>query len=206
MRRWRPDGVTVEILTLDSDPSAWAHQWPVRIHTVGRSFTRYRYAPRLVPWLRENSSGFDAVIVHGVWHYQTVGAWQGLRGSNVPYFVILHGMLHTWFKHTYPVKHFKKAVFWYTMVHKALQGAASVLFLCEEERRIAPRTFPMRLRADAIVPIGIQTPPFPITTSPCDRLAAQYPALRGKRLLLFFRTHLPNEGLRLAPACILEDL
>jgi glycosyltransferase involved in cell wall biosynthesis len=180
-----PEGVSIEVLTLDPDASKWAHQWPVRIHLAGKCFTRYRYTPRLVPWLREHGSRFDAVVVHGIWHYQTVGAWQGLRGSGVPYFVILHGMLDPWFKQTHPLKHVKKALFWHTLVHKALQDAAAVLFLCEEERKTAPRTFAMRLRADAIVPLGIQTPPSLGEGSPCDQFALQFPALRGKRVLLF---------------------
>jgi glycosyltransferase involved in cell wall biosynthesis len=180
-----PNGVSVEVLTLDADASAWSHEWPVRIHTVGKSFTRYRYAPGLVPWLRENSSRFDAVVVHGVWHYQTVGAWQGLRGSGVPYFVILHGMLHEWFKRRHPVKHVKKALFWHTIVHKALQEATAVFFLSEEERRTARDTFAMRLRADAIVPLGIQTPPFSNGASSTEWLATQFPALSGKRTVLF---------------------
>lgn len=180
-----PEGVTVEVLTLDRDVSAWAHQWPVPVHTVGRSFTRYRYAPRLVSWLREHRSRFDAVVVHGVWHYQTVGAWQGLRGSNIPYFVIPHGMLHTWFKRAHPVKHLKKALFWHTVVHKALQEAAALLFLCEEERRIAAGTFAMRLAGEAIVPLGFQPPSIPTEDIARERLVAQYPTLKRKRIILF---------------------
>jgi glycosyltransferase involved in cell wall biosynthesis len=179
-----PEGVSVEVLSLDRDVSQWAHSWPVRITTVGASYTRYRYSPGLVPWLRANSRRFDAVVVHGVWHYQVVAAWQGLRDSGVPYFVIPHGMLHTWFKQTHPLKHVKKAAFWHTVVHKALQGAAAVLFLCDEERRLSPLTFPMRLKADAIVPIGVQAPVFG-DSSPGELLFTRFPILRGKRLLLF---------------------
>src|SRR5205814_968735 len=113
------------------------------------------------------------------------GAWQALRGSGVPYFVIPHGMLHPWFKRTHPFKHLKKAVFWHAMVHSALQEAAAVFFLCEEERRIAPQTFAMRLSRNAIVQLGVQVPPVPAEASSCEQLAAQFPTLRGKRILLF---------------------
>ena len=154
----------------------------MQVHAIGRGRTKYSYTPGLIPWLRSNARRFDAVVVHGVWHYHTVGTWLALRSSGVPYFVILHGMLHPWFKKAHPLKHLKKAIFWHTLVHPALQNASAVLFLCEEESRLAPRTFRMKLRGSAIAPLGIETAP---RTGSIESFFLKYPRLKGKRLLLF---------------------
>jgi glycosyltransferase involved in cell wall biosynthesis len=122
-------------------------------------------------------------VVHGVWHYQIVGTWLGLQGSDVPYFVILHGMLHEWFRDAHPVKHLKKLLFWRVAVQKAVQTAASVLFLCEEEHRIAPAVFNLQSRAEAIVPLGIAGPPAQLTGS--EWLTKRFPELKNKRLVVY---------------------
>jgi glycosyltransferase involved in cell wall biosynthesis len=172
----------VEVLCLDN--SCVQAEWPIPVNTVSGAFTKYRFSLSFVPWLRSNARRFDAVIVHGVWHYHTVGTWLSLRRTGVPYFVILHGMLHPWFRKTYPLKHLKKALFWYTLVHRALQNAAAVIFLCDEERRLAPGTFRMRLQGSAVAPLGIREPD-PRMDSSCGTLVLRFPELRNRRILLF---------------------
>ena len=172
-----------EVMCLDK--AAVQSNWPVPVHTTAGAVTKYCYTPALVPWLRSNAQRFDAVVVHGVWHYHTVGTWLGLRKTGVPYFVILHGMLHPWFKQNHPWKHLKKVLFWHTLVHRALRSAAAVLFLCEEERRLAPLTFRMRLQGDAVAPLGVQESPVARETSSDSTFFNSFPRLRNKRLLLF---------------------
>ena len=170
-----------EVLTLDS--AADERAWNAPVHPVGGAITKYRYTPALVPWMLSNANRFDAVVVHGIWHYHTVGTWLGLRGTGIPYLILPHGMLNPWFKRAYPLKHLKKAAFWHTLVHRSLQNASAVLFLCEEERRIASHTFAMKLRSEAITPLGIGEPPNRPSLVP--KFLTAFPKLRGKRLLLF---------------------
>ena len=173
------DSNSIEVLCLDDrTPQAVL---TVPTYNLPGAMTKYRYSPALIPWLRSNANRFDAVVVHGIWHYHAVGTWLGLRGSGVPYFVILHGMLNPWFKRTYPLKHLKKTVFWYTLVHPALKSAAAVLFLCEEERRLAYRTFALKPKGSAIAPLGIRRPLAICSTQAWSTL----PLLKGKRVILF---------------------
>jgi glycosyltransferase involved in cell wall biosynthesis len=172
---------SIEVLCLDEcGPS---QDWPVPIHSVPGAKTKYRFNPSLIPWLKNNARRFDAVLGHGIWHYHTVGTWLGLRGTGVPYVILPHGMLNPWFKNAHPLKHLKKAAFWHTFVHRSLQNAAAVLFLCQEEQRLASYTFAMKLRGEAITPLGIEEPPS--TPIAAATFLSTFPRLRGKRLFLF---------------------
>jgi glycosyltransferase involved in cell wall biosynthesis len=175
----RPD-YRAEVLCLDSDSRSWASSWPVPVHAVGHSSTYKRYSRALVPWLVGNSFRFDAVVVHGVWGYHLVGVHRALSETDIPYFVILHGMLNPWFKRTYPLKHIKKWAAWQTMTGRALSGATAILYLCEEERRLARSNFDIDCSSEAFVPLGT-----PICRVGPSLFLDHFPRLRGKRIVLF---------------------
>jgi hypothetical protein len=58
----------------------------------------------------------------------------------VPYVVFTHGMLDPWFKRTYPLKHFKKCVYW-PVQYWILRQAETVMFTSTLERDLAPQSF-----------------------------------------------------------------
>jgi glycosyltransferase involved in cell wall biosynthesis len=177
-------GHSVEIATLDDPGAAFLRDTRVPIHALGPSLGGYGYARRYVPWLRKNAHDYDAVVVNALWQYHSLGAWRALHGSAVPYYVFPHGMLDPWFKHAYPLKHVKKWLYWPWADYRLLRDAKSVLFTCEEERRLARGSF-SRYRANEVVAaFGTAAPP-----ADADRLReeflAAHPRLRGYRLLLF---------------------
>lgn len=178
------DGVEMEVLTLDSDISKWEHAWNVPVHCVPGARTAYAYTPHLVPWLRAHAQQYDAVVVHGIYKYHAVGVAAGLRGTGVPYFVIPHGMMNPWLKQAYPLKHLKKAIFWHTVIHRSLQQAAAVLFLCEEERALAEQTFRIRKCQEELVPLGIAAPEVG-SDADVEAFLEKFPSLRGTRNILF---------------------
>jgi len=144
----------------------------------------YRYAPNLLPWLREQVGHFDAVTVDGVWQYNCLAASLAFAGTKTPYFVFPHGSLSPWFKRAYPLKHLKKWLYWPWASYGALKKAAAVLFTCEEERREARESFWLYRVNEAIVPCGITTPPQDAQTLAATFLDA-YPELKDKRIVLF---------------------
>src|SRR5580692_11530309 len=96
----RPEVVTLQPPRLD-----WAAEWRGAVHYLGPSSTRYLYSPRFSPWIAARAPQFDAIVIHGLWRYTSVGAWRGLRGRGVPYFVFPHGMLDPYFKRAFRWKH-----------------------------------------------------------------------------------------------------
>lgn len=177
-------GHSMEVATLDDPAAAFLAAYPLKVHALGPAWTKYGYTARLVPWLRQHAADFDGVIVHGLWMYHGIGTWRALRGLQVPYYAFTHGMLDPWFKKAYPLKHLKKWLFWPWSDYRVLRDARAVLFTCEEERRLARQSFWLYRAREVVVSFGTAAPP-----TDSERLRAvfldAYPALRGRRLLLF---------------------
>ena len=144
----------------------------------------YAYAPRLLSWLRTNSVRFDAVIVEGLWQYHGLATWRALHKVGVPYFVFSHGMLDPWFKHTYPLKHFKKWLYWLAAEYRVLRDAQAVVFTCEEERLLARQSFGMYRVNESVSGYGTSSPPANAQVL-AQNFINSYPQLQGKRIVLF---------------------
>lgn len=154
------------------------------LHALGPARGRFGYSRLLVPWLKANADGFDAVIVNGLWQYIGVGARQALHGGATPYFVFPHGMLDPWFKHRYPLKHLKKWLYWPWAEYRVLRDARRVLFTCEEERLLARQSFWLYRANEAIVSFGT-APPDDDPAVSREAFFGAFPHLRGRRLVLF---------------------
>ncbi|PZR73898.1 MAG: transferase [Chthoniobacterales bacterium] len=177
-------GHVVEIISLDAPGDPWVRAFPVPVHALGPGRSSYGYAPAFSRWVRERRSLFQAVIVHGIWQYNSFGVWRALRGSNTPYFVFPHGMLDPWFKRTYPLKHLKKLLYWPWAEYRVLRDAAAVLFTSEEERRLARESFALYRCREVVVNYGTAAPAVDLEKARED-FFGPYPELREKHLFLF---------------------
>ena len=124
------------------------------------------------------------MIVHGIWQYHSFGVWRALAGTGTPYFVFPHGMLDPWFKRTYPLKHFKKLLYWPWAEYRVLRDAAAVLFTSEEERRLARESFSLYRCREVVVSFGTAAPATNLERAR-EVFFDAFPNLRGQRLLLF---------------------
>ena len=131
-----------------------------------------------------NRERFDAVIVDGLWQYNVFGVWRACVGTATPYFVFPHGMLDPWFKRTYPLKHFKKWLYWPWAEYRVLRDARAVFFTCEEEKRLARESFWLYRANETVASLGLAEPPGDPATQ-CALFLQKFPNLREKRLLLF---------------------
>jgi glycosyltransferase involved in cell wall biosynthesis len=173
-----------EALTLDSPGEPWVKAFPGPVHAVGPRVTNYGYTAELQPWLRASVRNYDAVIVHGLWQYQGLATWRALKHERVPYFVYPHGMLDPWFKQRYPLKHFKKQLYWRWIEEKVLRDAKAVLFTTDEEARLAANTF-APYRAQALnMGYGLALDST-AQAATAEDFYAGFGTLRGKRLVLF---------------------
>ena len=183
-------GHHVEVLSLDAPCDRWVKTCPLRCHALGPGWGRYGYSRRLIPWLRENRTRYDVVVVNGIWQYNAFGIWRALHNSATPYFVYTHGMLDPWFKRTYPLKHLKKWLYWPWGDYRVLRDAAAVLFTCEEERRLAHESFWLYHCQEFVANYGTAGPIGEPAVQRAEFLA-KFPHLRGKRCLLFLgRVHI----------------
>jgi hypothetical protein len=151
-------GHSVEIVSLDSLADPWVTECSVKVHALGPAQGKFGYSPRLVRWLRQHSAEYDAVVVSGIWQYNSLAVFRALRHLPTPYFVFPHGMLDPWFKHTYPLKHFKKWLYWPWGEYQVLRHASAVCFTCEEEQRLARESFWLYRCTERVVAYGTATP------------------------------------------------
>jgi glycosyltransferase involved in cell wall biosynthesis len=177
-------GHLTEVVSLDHPEDFDDSECPMAVHALGPAYTHYRYSPRLLPWLREYGPQYDVVVVNGLWQYGTFATWLALRGTGTPYYVFTHGMLDPWFKHTYPLKHVKKWLFWPWADYRVLRDAAAVLFTCEQERVLARESFWLYRCNEVVVNFGTAAPSGDAAAQQAAFLA-RFPQLKGKRLILF---------------------
>ena len=173
-----------ETLTLDGPTCPWLAAFPGLVSAVGPSFGNYRYNVKIDGWLSENLNRFDAIIVRGIWQYQSFAVRRAAKKDSVPYFVFIHGALDPWFKHHYPLKQLKKWLYWPWAEYRVLRDASAVLFTSNEERRLARESFWLYRANEVVVDYGISAP----NGDPeAERQAfySTYPMLRGKRVFLF---------------------
>lgn len=176
-------GHHIEMVSLDS-PDAISHNLPIPVHGLGPASGKYGYTQQLLPWLRKNTTRFDAVIINGIWQYHSVATWKALTDSKIPYFVFPHGMLDPWFKHTYPLKHLKKWLYWPWAEYRVLRDARAVIFTCEEERLLARQSFWLYKCNEVVANYCAAQPPNNVPELK-SIFFKEFPQLRNKRLLLF---------------------
>ena len=182
--RFEELGHHVEVVTLDDPANACVAEFPLKVHALGPAIGSYQYSAKLAPWLKLHAKDYDTIIINGLWQYHGFGAWRVLTRMQLPYFVFTHGMLDPWFKHTYPLKHVKKWLYWPWAEYRLLRDASAVLFTCEEERLLARKSFWLYKVREAVINYGTGTPP-QNAESLSTLFYEVYPQLKSKRVLLF---------------------
>ena len=184
------DAGRMEVVCLDDPLQISLMDHPYPIYGLGDSTTTYYgYTPRLTRWINTNLSRFDGVVIHGLWQYHSYGTYLAVLGK-LPYIVFPHGMLDSYFKQSYPLKHLYKSAYWLALERRVLRDAKAVCFTTQAELDCSVNTFWSSRWNPAIVRFG--------TAAVKGDAEAQrelflnaYPFLRGKRLLLFLsRIHL----------------
>jgi glycosyltransferase involved in cell wall biosynthesis len=181
------------MVSLDAPDEPWVRAFPFPLHALGPAKGKFGYTPRLPPWVRSQATRFDAVIINGIWQFNSLGTFLGLRGLRTPYFVFPHGMLDPWFKRTYPLKHLKKWLYWPWAEYRVLRQARAVCFTCEEERRLARQSFWLYRCQEEVVSYGTAVPEGDPETHR-KLFWNRFPATRDKRLVLFLGRIHPKKG------------
>ncbi|MEI6561011.1 MAG: glycosyltransferase [Verrucomicrobiota bacterium] len=187
-------GWQIEVACLDSPDAPWLKDFPLKVYALGPSYLSYGYSPRFVPWLKAHCNEYAFVVVNGIWQYGSFAAWRVLRHAVVPYFVFTHGMLDPWFKKHYPLKHFKKWLYWPWAEYRVLRDASAVLFTCMEEKLLARHSFWLYRCNEKVVNYG--TAGWKGDADVQKRcFFKKFPELEGKRLFLFLgRIHEKKGG------------
>jgi glycosyltransferase involved in cell wall biosynthesis len=195
-------GVATEVVALDPPDAPFLRDQAFPVHALGEGryepsrTRRFRFSPRLVPWLSAHVRDYDRVIVDGLWNFASVGGSLVLPGGPTPYFVFAHGMLDPWFRRRYPLKHAMKQGFWWLFEGRLAQGAQRVLFTTEEERTAAERQFLGWRYHGEVVGFGVGEPPCQVAEQRAS-LRSRIPELGERPFLLFLSRIHPKKGCEL---------
>ena len=158
-------GVANEVATIDDPNADYLQHTAFPIHAKGPGKTPWQYAPKLLEWLTLNMQCYNAVIVHGLWQYQTFAAykaWRNIKANKPKLLVMPHGMLDPYFQRAKgrKLKAIRNWLFWKLVESRLINTASGILFTCETEKILAREPFsPYRPKAEAVVGLGVEKPP-----------------------------------------------
>jgi glycosyltransferase involved in cell wall biosynthesis len=136
-------------------------------------------------WLRNESArlAFRKVVeasagvhIHGLWEQSTLIAARAARNATKPYVVSAHGMLQPWALNN---KRWKKAIYGALIERANLKRARCLHALTSAEAQDY-RSYGLS-NPIAVIPNGVGLP----AQSDGEMFLSRFPALRGKRLILF---------------------
>lgn len=185
-------GVHNEVASLDDPSATFLGTDSFPIHALGPSKGPWKYSPKLVPWLSENLSRFDVVIIHGLWLYYsfaTSKAVRNFRGSEKrpKLFIMPHGMLDPYFQKASDrkLKAIRNWMYWKLVENNVINKADGVFFTCEAELLLAREPFtPYQPKSEINVGYGIQPPP-DYTQKMEEAFLKKCPEVEDKPYLLF---------------------
>jgi len=180
-------GAGIEVVCLDAPSAPFLAGMPCPVHALNQSYLgRFALSPRLWNWLHQNAGRFDGIVVNGIWTFPGVAARIAARKAKRPYGIFVHGALDPWFNREYPLKHFKKLIYW-PIQHAVLRDAHAVFFTAETERELALTSFRPSHWNSVVVPYGINDPEAAgwDAGKQIEAFYGRFPQLRGRRFLLF---------------------
>ena len=162
-------GVHSEVVSLDLPTANFLTRDTAKVHALGPGKGPWRYSSQLLPWLQNNLSRFDKILVHGLWLYPGFAvsrALKQLRKNAAPVipqlFVMPHGMLDPYFQKAgeRKWKAWRNAIYWKIFERKLIYQAEALLFTCEAELLLARQSFqPYMPKREQVVGLGVSDPP-----------------------------------------------
>ena len=192
----REFGISREVVSLDEPTASFIGMDSFPIHALGPGKGPWQYSAKLIPWLNENLTRFDVIIVNGLWLYHSYAAWKVMRNlkkngreqSSLPkIFAMPHGMLDPWFQKAKgrELKALRNWLYWKLIENKVVNDVDGLLFTCETELLLARTTFtPYHPKREINVGYGIEEPSF-FSNSMQEAFIVKCPEVRDQPFLLF---------------------
>jgi len=164
------------------------------IHLLGPAKNSWYYSKKLLPWLVDNITRFDAIIVHGLWLYYGYAVYLAFKTlkqrkhEKLPrLYVMPHGMLDPYFQRAKGrrIKAIRNVIYWALVERKLIHLADEILFTCKTELILAREPFwPYKPKLETIVGLGVLAPPA-YSTKMADVFNTTIPELCDSPYFLF---------------------
>jgi glycosyltransferase involved in cell wall biosynthesis len=191
-----------EVLCLDDPNATYLQLNDFTVHALGHGKTPWNYNKNLISWFNQNLKAFDAVIVHGLWQYQSYAvykAWRHLAEPKPRLYVMPHGMLDPYFQKApgRRLKAIRNILFWKFVEKRLINSSDGILFTCEMEKKLAPQSFSnYKPDHEYIVGLGVEAPPV-FNDLMLSSFLALCPAVADKKYILFLSRINPKKGVDL---------
>ena len=164
-------GIENEVVSLDAPGEKFLLNEIFTVHALGPSNNYWSFSRKLIPWLLKNFSGYDAVIVHGLWQYPTYAFIRVKKqleknisfSKKIPKLYIMpHGMLDPYFQTASGrrLKAIRNTIYWQLLEKKSVNNADGIFFTCETECILARVPFkPYHPKQELVVGLGVEVPP-----------------------------------------------
>ena len=182
---YQKNNIKCSLITLDKHGEIFLNdkRLPKTI-ALGPKYLNFSYSFKLKTWLIKNIKCYNAIIVHGLWQYNSFCVWQVAKKYNIPYYVFPHGMLDPWFKKKYPLKHLKKLIYWALIQLWVLKDAKAVLFTSIQEKILARKTFPFYNINEKSIGYGIYGSIYKLNKKK-NSFLKKFPTLKDKKIILY---------------------
>lgn len=164
-----------EVVSMDDPKSIFLGSDAFQIHAMGPGKGAWRFSRKLIPWLLENLLRFDIIIVNGIWQYQEYAVLKAIkilkrrrRTSDIllnkmpKVFLMPHGMLDPYFQKASDrrLKALRNIIYWNLIEKNNIKEANGLLFTCEEELKLARKSFKFyNPKKEINVGYGVEEPP-----------------------------------------------
>jgi glycosyltransferase involved in cell wall biosynthesis len=185
----------MDVLCLDDPNAPWVlKNSSYTIHAIGKGKTAYGVNFSYFGWLCKNSREYNVVIIDGLWQFLVSGGYI-LKLLNVPYCVFTHGMLDPYFNEN-KLKYIKKLPFWFLVERNVITMANATIFTCQEESRLAKRSFPCYQSAAKVATLGVEGN-LRSGKELSELFLAEHQSLKYKRFALFLSRINEKKGIDL---------
>lgn len=200
-------GVQRDLVSFDNPEAIKGWDFPSTLNVIGlgNSKTVWRYNRVLVPWLDENATKYDFIIMDGMWSYHTYATIKVIRklrrkNLSVPkVFLMPHGMLDPWFQKdkTRRLKALRNYFYWHILEKNVVNAADGLLFTCKEELLLARTTFNgYNPKKEYNIGFGIVAPPM-LNDIMADRFFKTFGISKEQPYFLFLSRIHPKKGVDL---------
>jgi len=147
----------------------------------------------LLKALRKNIASFDLIHLHNLYRFSPTVAAHYARRYGVPYILQPHGTLDPYI---YNRHRLRKIVYERLIDNKNLEKAAAIHFTAADEMSLA-QSLGLKFRG-VVVPLGIEVAAPTLSNDQLrDNFANEWPATRGKKVILFLGRLTQKKGLDL---------
>jgi glycosyltransferase involved in cell wall biosynthesis len=153
-----------EVATVDLPTAGYLAGETFKTYAMGPAKTPWAYSKNLHLWLQKNLERYEAVIIHGLWQYQSHCAFKVWKSLNKKprLFVMPHGMLDPYFQKAKgrKLKAIRNQLIWHLVEKHLVNNSNGLLFTCETEKILARVPFqPYNPISEKVVGLGVEPPP-----------------------------------------------